>query len=251
MGRVWQGALRPFLAVLVVAAAAQSARAGDGAAPVVVELFTSQSCYSCPPAEAFLGELAGEPGIVALEWHVDYWDSLVYGAAGKWKDPFSDPAHTRRQRDYNRIIRGTGSVYTPQMVVDGAVEAVGSRRADVQALVDAARRGEKPARITVEPAPGGALSAEIAGTPPRRSAIWLVRFIDSHTTDVLRGENKGKTLTNHHIVTHVEKLQEWHGGPASFAIDPPPPGEGCALLVQDALSGRVAGAALCGGPPGS
>ena len=89
--------------------------------PTVVELFTSQGCYSCPPAEAFLGELAKRSDVVALEFHVDYWDDLVYGSAGQWKDPFSDPAYTRRQQVYARGIPG-GRVYTPQIVVDGRLE---------------------------------------------------------------------------------------------------------------------------------
>lgn len=89
-----------------------TATANKTTSPVVVELFTSQSCYSCPPAEAYLGELAENPDIVALEWHVDYWDNLVYGSAGRWKDPYSDPAFTERQGLYNLSIRRSGSVYT-------------------------------------------------------------------------------------------------------------------------------------------
>ena len=80
--------------------------------PVVVELFTSQGCYSCPPAEAYLGELSKNPNIVALEFHVDYWDDLVYGAAGKWKDVFSKPEFTTRQRIYAGNLPD-GQVYTP------------------------------------------------------------------------------------------------------------------------------------------
>ncbi|MFN0023541.1 MAG: DUF1223 domain-containing protein, partial [Parvularculaceae bacterium] len=90
--------------------------------PVVVELFTSQGCSSCPPAEALMRELAKRPGLVALEWHVDYWDDLHAGSSGKWKDPFSSADHTARQRAYNRALRGTGGAYTPQMVIDGAAE---------------------------------------------------------------------------------------------------------------------------------
>ena len=104
------------------------ANAGDRNGAVVVELFTSQGCYSCPPAEKFLGDLAEQETVIALDFHVDYWDNLVHGADGKWKDPFSRPAYTQRQRVYNQRIRGTGNVYTPQMVIDGRLEAVGSRR---------------------------------------------------------------------------------------------------------------------------
>lgn len=104
----------------------------DSAPPVSVELFTSQGCYSCPPAEADLGKLAKRSDVVALEWHVDYWDDLVYGGAGKWKDPFSSPEVTARQRDYNDSIRGQRRVYMPQMIVAGVREAVGSDRSRPQ-----------------------------------------------------------------------------------------------------------------------
>ena len=100
-------------------AAVSTATAGDRNGAVVVELFTSQGCYSCPPAEKFLGDLSEQKSVIALEFHVDYWDDLVHGGDGKWKDPLSKPAYTQRQRIYNQRIRGTGNVYTPLMVIDG------------------------------------------------------------------------------------------------------------------------------------
>ena len=106
--------------------------------PTVIELFTSQSCYSCPPAEAFLGELVEERSdILALEFHVDYWDELVHRGS-KWKDVFSSPDSTQRQRVYNVSIRGRASVYTPQMIIGGAAEAVGSNRGNVLAALSQA-----------------------------------------------------------------------------------------------------------------
>src|ERR1700736_1842766 len=105
------------LAVVVTPAAA-------GERPIVVELFTSQGCSSCPPADALLAELAQRPDVIALGFHIDYWDDLG------WKDPLSSPAATARQRDYARQF-GRRQVYTPQLVVDGAEEAVGSDRAAV------------------------------------------------------------------------------------------------------------------------
>jgi hypothetical protein len=99
------------MALLAPAVSLQTASAGD--APVVVELFTSQGCYSCPPAEAMLAELAQRDGIVALEHHVDYWDALNYGAAGRWKDVFSRPEATERQRVYASVVPGRGHSYTP------------------------------------------------------------------------------------------------------------------------------------------
>ena len=221
--------------------AATPARAEPRTAPVVVELFTSQSCYSCPPAEALLSELAEDESVIALEWHVDYWDELVYGAAGKWKDPFSSPRHTERQRRYNQALTGVRRAYTPQMVVGGASEAVGSRRTDVRALIHAA---EGPrADVVVAPGEGGELTARVSGGPA--AEVWVVRFIENATTGVLRGENKGKTLKNAHMVRSLVRLGEHQGGTERFGFAPPVDGEGCAILVQQAGHGPITGAAYC------
>ncbi len=231
--------------------AISAADADRKAGPVVVELFTSQSCYSCPPAEAYLGELAGNPDIVALEWHVDYWDDLVYGSAGRWKDPYSDPAFTERQGLYNRTIRRTGSVYTPQMVIDGAIEAVGSRRQTVRAAIENASSFHKPATVSVFPDGADRLSVQIDGTPSGPTAVWLVQFIQSSTTDVPRGENHGKQLVNHNIVRELRKLATWSGGPVALSIDAPEPGFGCAILVQREPGQPIEGAQSCGPFQGS
>ena len=95
----------------------------------VIELFTSQSCYSCPPAEKILGKLAQRDDIIALEHHVDYWDQLIHGSDGNWRDIFSSPESTDRQRRYNQSVEGRGYSYTPQMVFNGKAETVGNRKA--------------------------------------------------------------------------------------------------------------------------
>ncbi len=188
-------------------AAASHAAAGERNGAVVVELFTSQGCYSCPPAEKFLGDLAGQKSVIALEFHVDYWDDLVYGAAGKWKDPFSKPAYTQRQRTYNQRIRGTGNVYTPQMVIDGKLEAVGSRRLSV---LNAMREAETARRdsvgITVTMASGRVQKVDLDAAGKGAGSVWLVRFIKVKETRVSSGENKGKALLSHNIVTGVQKI---------------------------------------------
>lgn len=242
-------ALVAAVLLLATLAGPRPAAAQDADRPVVVELFTSQSCYSCPPAEAYLGELAARPDVVALEWHVDYWNDLWYGFAGRWADPFSDPAFTERQRRYNLEIRQIAQVYTPQMVIDGQWEAVGSRAAAVEALLATARGDAGTAQVAIAPAAGGGLTVQVDGPPPGPAAVWMVRFRPREVTDVERGENHGKTLTNHHIVTHLQRLGDWTGGAATFSAARDGDGEGCAVLVQEEGPGPVLAAAYCPQPP--
>jgi len=217
----------------------------------VVELFTSQSCSSCPPAEAYLGKLAGRADVIALEFHVDYWNDLVDGAAGRWKDIHSSPAYTARQRAYaERLPDG---VYTPQMVIDGRTQAIGSRERDVEAAIrDARQRPHLAVHLaTLDTGKTELRLSGHEGVSERMAALWLVRFKLSEETKVRAGENRGKTLINHHIVTGMTSL-----GPAlldgeptildtlSGAVD-----EGCAILIQArdgaSVQGPILGAALC------
>jgi len=230
---------------------AEASKAETPRGPTVVELFTSQGCYSCPPAEAYLRELAVRKGIIALEWHVDYWDDLVYGLAGRWKDPFSSPEATQRQRTYNVNLRGGPNVYTPQMVIAGRYEAVGSRRGSVQSAIIRNRR-QTPSKLDVAVARGAGtgFSVRISGDEDRPGSIWLVRFDLEHTTPVRSGENKGKTLTSRNIVRDMELIGAWNGTPTEVAL--PTPGllenQGCAVLVQNdrpAATGPILGAAYC------
>ena len=229
--------------------------AGSGLAadrgPVVVELFTSQGCYSCPPAEAFLGELSKRTDVVALEFHVDYWDDLVYGAAGKWKDPFSSPGFTKRQRAYNLQIRNTGGVYTPQMVIDGRFEAVGSRRGNVQAAMARTSPAHR-LRVAAEFAADHSLVIDITGDAAA-ATVWLVQLIPSARTRVKAGENKGKALLSRNIVTAVTRIGDWRGEPLAIRLPPGllPAGRSCAVVVQTPHPGPVLGAANCTPRPGS
>ncbi len=239
--------LAAFAAAAAVAAAASTAPAEGVGHRAVVELFTSQSCYSCPPAERYLGELAERDDVLALEFHVDYWDSLVYGSAGKWRDVFSSPAHTARQVAYNRRIRGRGNVYTPQMVIDGRAEAVGTDREGVQSAIETSgTHGD--GTVGVRPVIDGDAGVRVAlsgDAPP--GDVWLVRFVRKRLTRVRAGENKGKDLVNHNVVTEMRRIGRWEGVPGSIAVPDFSlgEGEGCAVLVQDRRPGPVAGAALC------
>lgn len=213
----------------------------------LVELFTSQSCYSCPPAEAYLGELASRADLVALEFHVDYWDDLVYGAAGRWKDVFSRPAYSDRQRAYNRRIRGTSGVYTPQMIVDGRYQGIGARRQAVErAIRQAAEDGHPRLEVAVS-LERGRLVVQVLGSHSEPATLWLARFQRLDTTEVTAGENKGKILTNHHVVSGLRALARWEGAPLRVAVADLVlrPEEGCAAFVQAEQTGPILGAAQC------
>ena len=215
--------------------------------PTVVELFTSQGCFSCPPAERFLGDLAGRDGILALEFHVDYWDTLVYGSAGQWKDPFSSPAFTARQQNYNVTIRKRSGVYTPQIVVDGKFEVVGSREGAVESTIEDARaRSGKRVKVAAI-ASGGGLNVSLKDGPERPGGVWLVSFIRQASTRVPRGENHGKVLINHNIVTEMRRIGDWKGKDTTFDVASVRNDKetGCAVLVQAGRAGPILGAAPC------
>ncbi len=240
-----------FTAAAVVAVPQALAPSEVKSNPTVVELFTSQSCYSCPPAEAFLGELVeARPDVLGLEFHVDYWDRLVHRGS-KWKDVFSSPESTRRQRVYNVRIRGRASVYTPQMVIDGTAEAVGSNRGDVLAAVSRASGQGQAVDVSIDD-DGAGLRVSIDGVTAEDATIWYVAYLRQHTTEVLRGENKGKSLTNHNIVREFRPIGEWRAEAVSRDLgdNDMPPDHGCAVLVQtvnsdDSVPGPILGAGVC------
>ncbi len=222
-----------------LAVALWAAPAGAGEPRAVVELFTSQGCSSCPPADRLLGELAARDGVLALSFHVDYWNYVG------WHDPFSSPAATERQRDYSRTI-GRRYVYTPQMVVDGVAEGVGSDRRGVEAMLEAALRRPK-LTIAVDRAADGASArvyipaAAHAGAP---ADVWIVGFDRSHSTVIGRGENRGMTLTNANVVREIDRLGIWSGHAATFTVKlAEPSAKGAALIVQHGPGGPILGAA--------
>jgi hypothetical protein len=224
------------LALLLSGTAALAA----GEPVTVVELFTSQGCSSCPPADAFLGELSVRGDVLALSEHVDYWDYLG------WKDPFASRENTLRQRAYAKRL-GLGYVYTPQMVVQGGGHASGADRPGVLRLI--AEAGEAP-QVAVSVDRVGDDEWVVRLTPTVVSAaadVWLVRFDPRQITQVAYGENGGRRMENHNVVRGFVKLATWRGEAASMPIAPRT-GEGCAILVQQSETGRILGAARCAAP---
>lgn len=224
--------LRRDLLLAAPALASQAPRraAAAQAQPVLVELFTSQSCSSCPPADVLLGELAGRPDVLALSYHVTYWNRLG------WRDRFSLPEATERQRRYAATL-GHNQIYTPQTVIQGRRDAVGSDRAAVAAAIRAATPG--PISLTLRDA--APTISVAAGAGEGTGTFWLVGFDRQHVTPVASGENRGRTLTHRHVVRSLSTLGEWRGQ-AMGLTSARPAGERVAVLLQ-ASSGAILGLA--------
>ncbi len=219
----------------------------------VVELFTSQGCYSCPPADKLLGKLVeNNEEVLGLEFHVDYWDSLVYGSAGKWKDPFSSPAYSQRQRDYNRLsLHGRTGVYTPQMVVNGNYAFVGSKVANAKKQLD--KDSSLMLETSAEISSDGNITINVDGRYHSKVDVWLITYDKKNVTVIDSGENKGKTLTNYNVVREFEFVGEWRGVPAviNTTLKSLDENQNCAVIVQrydstrQSVAGPIVGAAIC------
>ena len=224
---------RDLIAAALAAGIVPAARAA--AKPVVIELFTSQGCSSCPPADALLGQLARRPEMIALAWHVDYWDHLG------WRDQFASRTATARQRAYARQLGG--GVFTPALVVDGTKVVVGSERASVEAAIAAA--AALPVAVTLSRSED-AVAAAIGAAPGPVHAEWIV-YDPEHATDIGAGENGGERLREYRIVRDVETVAEWDGTARGLTAKRPGPGQGLAIIVQSPDL-RILGAANL--PPG-
>ncbi len=205
--------------------------------PAVVELFTSQGCSSCPPADALLGELSQNPNVVALAFHVDYWDSIG------WRDRFAIPTATERQRRYVETL-GLPSAFTPQVVVDGRGSFVGS---DKRRILEAIREPLDTIPIRVEVA-GGELTVTVPRSGNRAGyEVNLVAYLPEAVTAVGRGENSGRTLKEFNIARQFRSLGVWNGQEAVFRapLDSlPPEASRVAVLLQQAQQGPIAGSAM-------
>jgi hypothetical protein len=216
--------------------------------PVIVELFTSQGCSSCPPADAYFKELKDEPGVVALSYHVDYWDYLG------WRDTLGSPEFSQRQYDYAKS-RGDKNVYTPQTVINGGKHFVGSQRAKISGGIDAARTEDATDWIDIEMSDNktDVMIAIPAGKPIKEATLWLMAFAPSISTEIKKGENAGSTIDYYNVVRKMVPAGMWHGEAARIVL---PKGsvvpEGCkgwVALLQEGKVGRVIGAVTGGMPP--
>jgi hypothetical protein len=225
-------------ALLVGAARANARDAATG--PWAIELFTSQGCSSCPPADALLGTLCRRPDIVALSFHVDYWDYIG------WKDPFASKATTERQRAYARVLKQR-YIYTPEMVFEGVADDPGVERATVDEMLAAAeKRSLQRATPQLARATDGSLTVKLDAFPLDKGAaadVIVAAYDPRHTTPVARGENEGRKIENFNVVRRFETIARWDGSAASWTVpaDRFSQGQGIAVLVQRADHGAMLG----------
>lgn len=214
-----------------------------GGSKVVVELFTSQGCSSCPAADKLLGELAAENRVIPLSLPVDYWDYLG------WHDTLAQAAYTQRQRGYSQA-RGDHEVYTPQVVVNGVMQAIGSDRAAIEAAAKEQANAATSVPITLVKN-GPNLDVTVGSGSGAPAAIWLLAVTKAKPVTIGRGENRGRTITYHNVVRSWQRVADWSGAEVKQSI----PLEGITATDADAVAvlvqsgsvekpGAIRGAAL-------
>jgi len=180
----------------------------------VVELFTSQGCSSCPPADKLLGELANDPSLIAISLPIDYWDYLG------WKDTLADKRFTARQKAYSHM-RGDREVYTPQVVINGKVHALGSDRSSIEHAIEQTIRDVSVMSVPVSlSVTKGQLNVSVAAAPsaPPRGEIWLWSVTRAVPISIGRGENHGREIIYHNVVRNWLKVGDWSGKPGTWSI---------------------------------
>jgi hypothetical protein len=205
----WSGALGVCAIVAIVRPALAEPRA-------VVELFTSQGCSSCPAADKIIGELARDPSIVALSMPIDYWDYLG------WKDTLADARFSARQKAYSRM-RGDREVYTPQVVVNGAVHVIGSDRAGIEGAIDDTKRVEGVMSVPVSMTLAGkqinvSVAASSRGPAAMHGEIWIGSISKAIPIAIGRGENRGREVTYYNVVRNLLKVGDWNGSSGSWTV---------------------------------
>ncbi len=217
-----------FLGVLVLATGGSSALQGDKR-PVayVLELFTSQGCSSCPPADRLLGSLARKPDVVAVSLPVDYWDYIG------WKDTLASPAFTARQKAY-AVALGGRQIYTPATIVNGLSDAIGSDAAAIERAIAATRGRDNALSLHIKLVDTGRrLAIEVPAGAGGPAGVFLLKILRARTVHIGRGENAGRSVTYVNVVRAIEQLGEWTGARVTFETAAPRgDDEGYVVLVQ-------------------
>jgi hypothetical protein len=205
----WSGAIGVCAMVAMIRPAAAEPRA-------VVELFTSQGCSSCPPADKIIGELAKDPTVIALSMPIDYWDYLG------WKDTLADARFSARQKAYS-LARGDRDVYTPQVIVNGSAHVVGSDRAGIEEAIGATRKADAVMSVPISLALAGkqiTVSVPASNKAPTaaRGEIWICSISKAVPISIGRGENRGRELIYYNVVRSLLKVGDWNGNAASWTV---------------------------------
>lgn len=214
----------------------------------VLELFTSQGCSSCPPADALLKTLADDPSIIALSLPVDYWNYLG------WKDTFASTRNSERQRNYART-RGDGAIFTPQVIVNGVAHVNGAAKTEIENAIKATPERSGPSQVPVRFwQERNTLNFAIGGDPPghapRQATVWLAVVQSSGTVAIEHGENEGKSLTYTNIVRELTPIGLWQGQPLLIQLPRTammqPDVQKVVVLLQEERSGPIIGASMAG-----
>lgn len=205
----WSGALGVCAIIAIVRPAHAEPRA-------VVELFTSQGCSSCPPADKILGELAKDPSVIALSLPIDYWDYLG------WKDTLADSRFSARQKAYSRM-RGDREVYTPQIVVNGSVHVIGSDRAGIESAIDTTSKADGVMSVPVTMTQAGneinvSVAASGEGSAAVHGEVWICSISKAVPISIRRGENGGREVTYHNVVRNLLKVGDWNGSSGNWTV---------------------------------
>ncbi|UVK55955.1 DUF1223 domain-containing protein [Mesorhizobium sp. AR02] len=226
---------RSFIALSSLGTLALAASLGAaGAQPLsVVELFTSQGCSSCPPANANLIKVKDQPGVLALSFNVTYWDYLG------WKDTFGKQEFTQRQVSYEPPL-GHDGPFTPQVVVNGHADVVGAAPGEIEHLIAATAKTGGPSLSLGD----GKVAIGAGAAPGGKADVWLVRYAKGVVqVPVARGENTGRTLPHANVVHALTKLGSWTGGATAYALPAASGGLSTAVLVQSPGGGPILAAA--------
>ena len=189
---------------VLIALSALIGPASAGNNPVVVELYTSQGCSSCPPADKLLHELADRDDVIALALHVDYWDYIG------WKDKFADPAHSARQRAY-AVTMGARSIYTPQMIVNGRDSIVGARAMDLADSIASQKQSASGVQLSITREASSLRIAAHTNNAPQKMVVHMLRYTPRREVKITRGENAGRQLKYSNVVQDWKVLREWEG----------------------------------------
>ncbi|PRY80322.1 hypothetical protein CLV80_101173 [Yoonia maritima] len=227
--------MRTIFSTIAVFGALQITPIIAQADPVVVELYTSQGCSSCPPADEMLHDLAQRDDVIALALHVDYWDYIG------WTDIFGSAENTARQHAYARAARAT-TVYTPQMIVGGVDHVIGSRPMQVMDLIQTHGRNDYPVSVSLSRT-DDQLQISATSTEISNYIVELVRYIPTAIVDIQRGENAGRQLEYTNIVSSLDTIAEWDGAGTLKITATTPGSDAVVVLVQQGGHGPIVGAA--------